>query len=299
MNDHPRSHLCGWLGIDDIQRTYAAQFPLLRRAAPHLFGGPPPTEPVLLYKAFLAALGTYPGYVAQQIGDCTGFGHGHGNDLLQCIEIGLGADLLYRETDTEFLYAASRQVAGILSQRDGSYGAATVKAMTSVGMVSRMMLGPVDGVYSGTRARSWGATGPPAELKAVAAAYKLGRAALVSTYDEGVVSLQNGYPFSICCDQGFTEVRDAQGFVQPHGKWGHCMVVAGVRFDRPGMCILQSWGPEQPTGPTSLGQPDFSFWVDRPSVEAILAEGDSWALSKSPAFSPRQLPAAWRYHGAA
>ena len=62
----------------------------------------------------------------------------------------MGAPDEYRETDTEFIYATSREVAGILGQGDGSYGAAAVKAMTTIGMVSRQMLGK-DGTYSGQR----------------------------------------------------------------------------------------------------------------------------------------------------
>jgi hypothetical protein len=54
-----------------------------------------------------------------------------------------------------------------------------------------------------------------------------------------------------------------------------------------------------PTGPTTLGQPSWSFWADKDAVESILAEGDSWALSKTPGFKPRDLPPAWKYHTAA
>ena len=74
------------------------------------------------------------------------------------MEIGLGSPIVYRETDTEFLYGASRQVAGILGTNDGSYGAAAVKAMTTIGVVCREMLG-TDGTYSGDRAELWGKTG--------------------------------------------------------------------------------------------------------------------------------------------
>lgn len=293
-----RQHLCGWRGVDATQRMFAVMFRRFRAAAPHLFGSAPPTEPALLYKAWADALGAYPAYPTQQIGDCVGFGHGHGNDLLQCVEIGLGEPFEYRETDTEFIYAASRETAGILDSSDGSYGAAAVKAMTSVGMVSREMSGP-DGVYSGERAKTWGATGPPHALELKAAPYKLGEAALVSTWDELVAAITNGYPVTICASQGFEMTRDADGFCAASGTWGHCMVIGGVRFDRAGACVMQSWGPDVPTGPTALGQPDWSFWAERAVVEAILAEGDSWALSKTPAFMRRDLPPSWRYDVAA
>jgi hypothetical protein len=297
-DERPFESLCGWRGIDATQKVFAHQFFKLRQAAPYLFGGPTPTDPVLLYKAWSDALGKFPDYPAQQIGDCVSFGHGHGNDLLQCIEIGLGEAVEYRETDTEFIYSASREIAGILGTGDGSYGAAAVKAMTTIGMVSREMLG-TDGAYSGDRAKMWGKTGPPHDAELNAASYKVGSAALVSTWDDLVAALSNGYPVTICTDQGFTLERDPAGFCTASGTWGHCMLLAGVRFDRPGACIIQSWGPDMPTGPTVLGQPSFSFWVERNVIEQILAEGDSWALSKAPAFTKRDLPPAWKFNSAA
>jgi hypothetical protein len=299
---------CGWRGIDAVQQAFACQYPKLAQAAPHLFGAPAPTSPVLLYKAYWDVLGKDPGYPAQQIGDCVSFGHAHGNDLLQCIEVGLataglaqaaasfetGTTPEFRETDTEFIYGESRKVAGILGSDDGSYGAAAVKAMTTVGMVSREMLGAVGG-YSGKRAKEWGDSGPPAASEAEAAPFKLGNAANVTTWDELVAAITNGYPVTICTGQGFNLSRDADGFCRAVGTWGHCMLIAGVRFDRPGACILQSWGPDVPSGPTALAQPTWSFWAEQKVVESILAEGDSWALSKAPAFVVRPLPPSWKY----
>jgi hypothetical protein len=291
-------NLCGWRGADDLQRSFAAHFPTLSQSAPHLVGAASPSDPILLYKAWRDVMGKDPAYPAQQIGDCVSFGHGHGNDLLQCIEIGLGEPAVFQETDTEFIYATSREVAGILGRQDGSYGAAAIKAMMTVGMVSRTMLGS-DGTYSGKRAKAWGFSGAPDSVKQEAGAFKLGSSAQVSTWDELVAALRNGYPVTICTGQGFTLERDADGFCKARGRWGHCMFIAGVRFDRPGACIIQSWGPNSPTGPQALDQPSFSFWADQPVIERILGEGDSWALSKSPAFEERELPPAWKYHDAA
>lgn len=298
MSDTVLSGLGGWLGVDATQRACASHFPGLAAAAPHLLAGAAGTDPVLLYRAWRDVLGNDPAYPAQQIGDCVSFGHGHAVDLLQCIEIALGEPSEYRETDTEFIYATSREAAGILGAGDGSYGAAAVKAMTTMGTVSREMLG-ADGPYSGKRAKAWGRSGAPAEIKAQAAPYKLGAAALVSTWDELVAALANGYPVTICSNQGFTLQRDADGFCQARGSWAHCMLIAGVRHDRPGACILQSWGPDSPAGPLGLDQPTFSFWAERRAIERILAQGDSWALSKAPAFVNRPLPERWSYHQAA
>lgn len=288
----------GWFD-DGGHELAASAFPTLAQAAPGLIcDAPDDGAPVLLYKAFKDVLGAYPDYPAQQIGDCVSFGHAHGLDMLQCVEIALGEPSEYRETDTEFIYGMSREVGGILGRGDGSYGAFAVKAMTEHGVVSREQLG-ADGAYSGRRAKSWGYYGPPAEVKEMAAKFKLGSSARVTTWAELVTALKNGYPVTISTGMGFTLRRDAQGFCVRSGRWGHCMVIGGVRFDRPGACILQSWGPEQPAGPTALDQPGYSFWADRSTVEAILAEGDSWALAKAPDFVTRELPAHWSYSVAA
>lgn len=299
MDDQSIQHLCGWLGSDETQQMFAAQMPTFAQAAPHLMEAGSSTDPVLLYKAWRDVLGKDPAYPAQQIGDCTSFGHGHANDLLQCIEIGLGDPIAFQETDTEVLYGCSREVAGLLGQRgDGSYGSATVKAMSTIGMVSRTMLGS-DGTYSGQRAKQYGTKGVPASIKTEAAAFKLGGSANVSTWDELVAALRNGYPVTICTGQGFTLTRDADGFCKARGRWGHCMMIGGVRFDRPGACIIQSWGPKMPSGPLALDQPTFSFWADQSVIERILGEGDSWALSKSPGFEQRSTPDHWNWHDVA
>ncbi len=296
----------GWIN-DGGHKAIAATMPRLSQAAPGLMKARDASDgrPILLYKAWTDLFASDPPYVPQQIGDCVSFGHGHANDLLQCIEFCLTkpgqvpkpGDI--QETDTEWIYGASREISGNLGRQDGSYGAAAVKAMTQWGVVSRRMLGP-DGAYSGHRAKSWGLHGPPDSVKAIAAKYRLGSAAQVTTWDELVAALHTGHPVTICTGQGFSLTRDSQGFCRAQGRWGHCMFIAGARFDRPGACIIQSWGPQMPTGPTDLDQPSYSFWADRSVIERILSEGDSWALSKAPHFGQastkgkRRLPDSWR-----
>lgn len=303
LNSTNPGSLGGWLDVPERFKT-ARAFRTFGQAAPHLVTAPAPGTDVLLYKALKEACGgSYPDYPAQTIGDCVGQGHGHGNDLLQAVEIALGETTqVFQQTSTEFIYATSREVAGILGRSDGSYGSAAVKAMTTLGMVSRSMVGEAeggDGSYSGDRARQWGYSGAPAGLKARAQAFKLGTAALVGTWDELAAALSNGYPVTICSNQGFTLDRDADGFCRAKGSWAHCMMIGGIRFDRPGALIFQSWGSETPTGPLALDQPSYSFWADRAVVERILAAGDSWAVGKTPAFLTRELPTRWTYDRAA
>lgn len=299
MPDNNYQHIPGWLGIDDNQKAAAVGLPTLHHIAPELFGDGDSTEPVLLYKAFKSVLGSDPDYPAQVRGDCVSFGHAHGNDLLQCIEIGLGAPMAFQYTDPPFIYGESRKVAGILRTGAGSYGSAAVKAMTTVGMVSVPMLGD-KGTYNGARVDDWGHHGPPAEVEQLAAPFKLGNAALADTYDAIVAALRNGYPVTECSNFLPGGKRDADGFVRPSGRGGHCQCIIGVRFDRPGLCIMNSWGSGYYSGPTGLGCPTFAYWLDRAEVERwICGSGDNWALSKSPAFVKRDIPPAWRYSDAA
>ncbi len=305
----PKPDWFGWRGADTPEaKIVAASMPRLFSAAPSLATARDAndTRPILLYRAWTDLFAGYPPYPAQQIGDCVSFGHAHANDLLQCVEWCLAhpgrepkpPDI--QETDTEALYGMAREAGGMLGFQDGCYGSAAVKAMTTMGVVSRRQLGD-QGAYSGRRAKTWGRTGAPASVKQIAGKQLLGSAAQVTTWDELVAALHNGNPVTICSNQGFSLQRDSQGFCRAQGRWEHCMFIAGVRFDRPGACIVQSWGMTTPSGPTDLGQPPYSFWADRQVIERILGEGDSWALSKAPHFgasaaarAKRRLPPHWR-----
>jgi hypothetical protein len=288
---HPHAHLCAVIRPPGWERI-GRSLPTLAQAAPDL--EPDPKKTVLLYKCFKEVFSAYPDYPAQQIGDCVSFGHAHANDLLMTVEAYLGdlpADAI-RRTATEFLYGEARKVSGDLGPFDGSYGAAAVKAMTTVGMLSYGQLkdaGESD-AYSGSRAKQWGRTGPPAKLEPIAAGYKLGDAALLQSTDDMMRAVQNGHPCTICTAHGFTMTRDADGFCRLSGRWGHCMHVTGYRADKPAFLIGQSWGPDQPGGPLALDQPSWSFWCAVPEMARIIAEGDSFALAGSPGFAPKAMP---------
>jgi hypothetical protein len=295
----------GW--IDDPAHRAHAQAAMgldtLAVVAPHLMiaAAPNPPADILLYRAWKDVLGSYPNYPAQQIGDCESFGHGHGGDLDQCVEAALeGSDLDYRETCTEALYAAGREAGGMLGWQDGCDGAAMVQAMRTIGVVPREAVG----AYSGQRARQWGHDGLPGEVRKIAAGFTYQAAALVTTADEAIAALANGLPVTISSDCGFEGGggfrRDAQGICQPGGSWPHCMVIVG-RISSDGVdtfVIAQSWGNAEPPGPCPFDMPPFCFRARRDVVEPrILAQRDSYALSKAPAFKHRPLPASWTVAG--
>jgi hypothetical protein len=299
---HGFEHLCGWMGADDKQKALAAAVPTLAQAAPSLASDP--DKSILLYRVWKAVFSGDPDYPGQAIGDCTSFGNGHAHDLLQTIEAYLGdlpVDSVHR-TATEALYGMGREISGGLGLADGSYGAAMAKAMVQWGLISYAKLGELgyDTTYSGQRAKSWGWHGAPQKVKDAAAACKLGAAALVDSNEAGIAALQAGHPFAICTGMGFTMTRDQDGFVRRKGHWGHCMCCAGYRSKketgRDGFLILQSWGPQTPDGPLALDQPSFSFWIEPQDMATILSEGDSFAISGSPGFGAKSLPAELTAH---
>ena len=48
-----------------------------------------------------------------------------------------------------------------------------------------------------------------------------------------------------------------------------------------------------PDGPTTDGQPSFSFWIDEASMADILGQRDFLAFSKFPGFESRPVPDSW------
>lgn len=265
--------------------------PLFQGAAPNLTGtGAGKT--VLLYKAWKDVnAGAYIPYPAQTIGDCVSHGFGHGVDLLEAIQISLGhKNEIFKQTATEAVYGMAKEVGNDLSWSDGAVGAWAGKAVTTIGTVNREVVGE----YDGQRAKQWGYKGVPADIKAKAKDHKVGAFALVSTYAELEDAISNAFPVPICSNQGFTMVRDANGFCRPKGTWGHCMLVCAIRNDEhPGACIFQSWGPETPSGPLSLDQPPNSFWADPDTVSRMLRMQDTWALSQFDGYPNQKLPEHW------
>jgi len=112
----------------------------------------------------------------------------------------------------------------------------------------------------------------------------------VQKWDELVAALTSGHPVTIASSQGFSKTLDRDSFAAPQGVWMHQMAVIGLRADRPGAAIINSWGAyltyTAPRYPHDL--PDGVFWCDRAVMERILAQGDSWAISEV-AFKYRDI----------
>lgn len=291
-SEHEFAHLCGWVPDHPDRPAVTASLPTLCQAGPHLVADP--SKNVFLYKVWKEVFSGYPDYPAQEIGDCESFGHGHAHDLLLTIEDYLG-DLpisAVHRTCTEAFYAAGREAGNMLGYGDGCYGSAMLKAAQTLGVVCYADLPDGQQTYSGRRAKSWGRTGMPDSVRSIAKG-RLLSGAMLGSVEDMIAALQAGHPCTISTAHGFSMTRDADGFCRLQGRWGHCMGVAGYRADQGGgFLVLQSWGPNQPSGPLALDQPTWSFWCHSEDMARIIAEGDSDTLSSSPGFAPRSLPGA-------
>ena len=98
----------------------------------------------------------------------------------------------------------------------------------------------------------------------------------------------------VCSDQGLSDKRDSQGFVRGQGVWYHCMTFAGIRYDRPGLLCVNSWG-------NSWGLENFfprdywpevqkcSAWVDASVCDRMLRQDDSYAVCGVTGLQRREI----------
>lgn len=272
-------------------------FPTLAAAGPSLVLDD--KREVFLYESLIKAMPEWK-RGAQGIGSCVGWGWSLAVDLLAATEV-----MLKREPESfggrtleASVYAFSRVEARGRSRAgmsDGSYGGAAAKAVKDWGTLhyGRDYKGERFDSYSAQREKTWGNTGVPDNLEPFAKEHRVGEVTLVDSFDAAAKAIQNGYPVAVCSGQGFTMKRDSQGFCSPRGSWAHCMCLAGVRWDRPGLLCINSWGnsnsgPHYPqTMPSSVQA--CSFWIDARTVDGMLRGRDSYALSSYEGFPPRRI----------
>lgn len=233
----------------------------------------------------------------QEIGSCVGESGTLGAEFVTCIEIANGErEKWVGKYSVEVSYAISRVEIGgrkLRRQQDGSNGSWLAGALTQYGVLPR----GVYGRYDLTKPRpdlqrDWGYDGCPDELEPEVKEHPLKTAALVESADEGADLITNGSPIVVCSNRGFRMSADRDGFLLPSGTWYHAMLITGVdtESDRPGFEIQNSWGANWVTGPKhKLGVAAGAFWADYKVVNAMLAQGDSYALSGFDGFPARQL----------
>ncbi len=281
--------------------------PLITQAGPELFRNYSEDKPVLLYRALYEAHRAHKGgkewvVKTQGIGDCVSWGWAHGCDIHLAVMWKLRHTPEWREAATEAIYGGSRVEARGVSRggySDGSYGAAAAKWVRDWGVVFRQPYNDFGGTdlssYSASRAKDWGNYGCGGQsdngrLDEEAKRHPVRNVALVRNFKEAAAAIASGYPVPVCSGQGFSSTRDGQGFCRPSGSWAHCMCFIGVRYDRPGLLCLNSWGPDWVSGAKwPEDQPEGSFWVDSATCDRMLGGEDSFAVSGYEGFPFRKL----------
>jgi hypothetical protein len=286
--------LCGWAphpeDVEAILKTLPA--PLFGDAAPHLAGTWDGKSDIKLWDACIKVTGANLPADKQTIGDCVSHGHARGIDYLQCVQIALNKANINEFVEgkesamSEGLYGNMRKRAGQLSYSDGASGIWAVDSLLKDGCPVRN-----GKPYDGSLAKSYGAKGTPDAIYQSGVSRLLKQYILVKTPDEAADLLSNGYPITICSNQGFTMKRDADGICEASGSWSHCMLIigmlmtAGVRT----FVILQSWGQNTPSGPVTRNMPDNSFCCRESAFTRILNARDSYGLTSIPGFPSQDI----------
>ena len=214
-------------------------------------------------------------------GSCVSFGYALAVDVLVAIQIvDGGMEKPEGRTATEPIYWGSRvEIGGNSLWGEGSVGAWAAKWLKNYGVAVRKKYGSYDlTTYSASVCCSrQSRQGVPQDIEDAAKTHPVKSYAQVSTFDELAKSIESGYPVPVCSNQGFTKARDAQGFASPHGSWGHCMCAIGVRHDRPGVLIANSWGAYYNGGPADMSPA--TKWVDAKVWDRMASQGDTFAIS--------------------
>ena len=223
-------------------------------------------------------------------GSCVANGSATAVDVLSAINhIENGAELP-KQCDVMMIYAGSRVEIGKgqLGRGQGSVGVWAAQWLKQYGMLEMKNYGEIDlSVYSaGVCCGRTAISGVPDSLEPIARQHPVKTYAKVTSFDDMTDCIASGYPVIVCSNQGFTQQRDAEGFASPHGTWSHCMAIIGYRLDRPAALIANSWDLYF-TGGGDLCRA--CFYADARTVDRMLKQGDSWALSDLEGWPRKRL----------
>lgn len=299
MSYNPRL-LGGWLGEEKAAQEFER---LKANFRPFEIIGEKPSGKsmtegvrVCMWEGAQKAIGKHVRTFRQEIGDCVSFGAATAVMYLTVMQMALGQNWEYHEVFQPFIYGTSRcDVGGQHDYSDGSTGSWAAQAVNQYGV---LFYDDKDvPAYAGSVAKKWGYSGPPKEFYPVAKDNPVKTTAKVTSFDQLVKAIGNGYPCTIASSVGFEGDGNMQGKISGGKCWGvrgsswmHQMAVIAVDTvdSRPGAFIMNSWGanvwPEQPDG-----APPGGFWADAKYMEDILGQGDSYAFSNFDGFPAQEI----------
>lgn len=239
----------------------------------------------------------------QLIGDCVANSWANGINYGQASSFRDNPDLEFRPACRQWLYGVGRTDPeignGRLGRGDGSVGDWTRRGAMLRGVLPDDEATGAD-AYNAENARLWGFKGPPKKFYSIAAQFKLESSSKVRTYEDARDALASGYPVPIASQVGFEDktgtVSGGKLWLARRGSWSHAMCLIAIDdtavspFDgRKGAAFcLNSWGAAYHPAPVDDAPPG-GFWIDRTSIEKILAADDSWAVPGFDGFKVRDL----------
>ena len=243
---------------------------------------------VQLHKALEVVMGTKFVPHHQQAPDCVAHAYALGSDILKAVQIVSGRpEKWVTKAATEPIYGGSRvNVGNYRGPGGGSTGHWAAEWVSLYGILLRQQYPGYDfTTYDPVLTEAYGRTGCPEPLIPFARLHPIKKVAICKNYSELRDCVANGSPIIVCSNVGFGSnhcVRDSDGFLTRQRRpWYHAMLFAGYDdvYRRKGALCINSWGTGWISGPTRGDQPQGSFWVDASTVDAMLSQGDSFAVS--------------------
>lgn len=305
--NHPVGDLCGWAGKptemggrpDLVAEAFElwSSDPIIKEATrvisslPIQSGGRS-----MLWEVGRKILGTDSPNYPQQVGDCVSFGGKNACEYVQYYPIAAGERSVWTRVFPPYLYGCGRVFIGNgqMGRQDGSVGAWQAQAVMKYGTIPINAPGCPE--YSGSIARQWGLKpGPDDSFVTVGKQHIVKSTAAVTTWEELVAALTNGYPVTVASNVGYDMTPRSDGFNHYSTHWGHQMCIIGVDDDasQPHACILNSWGDvhgQIKDFKTGEIWPKGTLRARKSDVMYMLAEKDTFAYSSLEGFPAQSLP---------
>lgn len=247
---------------------------------------------------------------SQGIGDCMSWSCAHNADMLACVQAymqGAPEEVPY-QVASECMYGFMRvEVYGRPDYGgDGANGGDAAKAVMAYGVLHRTKYNFGKGydftTYSGSRAKSFGATGVPDELEPLAREHIVKTATLVTNFNDAAKFIMNGYPISNAASNNYTceGNRDNEGYARGT-PYSHAMNYVGVRWGAKPALLKTNTGwvnsVSGPMWPAELASDSkyaslltCMWWEEASLCDKVLGEQDSFAYSQYQGFKKQAIP---------